>query len=289
MSTIRNSSVALCVFGLLVALTNLHRSCAILHKVGNAYGWTHEIADYGEWASTKHFEVGDSLLFSYDPKIHSVVQVSREDYETCHNEMPLYTHEDGNLVVNLTHECTYYFISGSRRHCLNGMKLGLRALASTTGPTPTSTASTSAPSPASPSPAPTTTSPSISPIITAPTPSPKTSAPAPSPPTTIPAPPSINAPAPILVPTPTSVTSPTPAVSSPVMPPTPSPATVPGSATPNPASTPSPSSALTPEPAAPPAPTGPASGPATSIAAGTDLVTLAMLRAAIMSVVIVVL
>ncbi|GER39526.1 early nodulin-like protein [Striga asiatica] len=46
-----------------------------VYKVGDSVGWTiMGNVDYNQWASSKTFQVGDTLVFEYDQAFHNVMQ-----------------------------------------------------------------------------------------------------------------------------------------------------------------------------------------------------------------------
>ncbi|MCO5550886.1 hypothetical protein L7F22_004380 [Adiantum nelumboides] len=129
---------------------------ATQYTVGGTSGWTLGV-DYNTWASQYSFKTGDSLVFSYGG-LHSVVQVSESDYNTCSTSNALSTGTGGNTVVKLENQQTYYFICGVSTHCGSGMQLtvavgGDSPSTETTTPTsktpPSTTPSSSAMEPSS--------------------------------------------------------------------------------------------------------------------------------------------
>ncbi|VYS53317.1 unnamed protein product [Arabidopsis thaliana] len=130
------------------------------------------------WAESVRFQVGDALLFKYDSKIDSVLQVTKENYEKCNTQKPLEEHKDGYTTVKLDVSGPYYFISGAPSgNCAKGEKVtvvvqspnhpkpGPAAVTPTLPPKPSTT-------PAAPAPAPPTPSPKSSTSTMAPAPAP---------------------------------------------------------------------------------------------------------------------
>ncbi|KAK9910839.1 hypothetical protein M0R45_034779 [Rubus argutus] len=110
----------------------------VVHKVGDAKGWS-IFADYNEWTSKKHFYVGDSLIFIYNKMIHNLMQVTREDYQSCNSTSPIEVHATGSDAISLTKPGDYYFIGGRNfepewyamtlkepGHCHAGQKLHVK-------------------------------------------------------------------------------------------------------------------------------------------------------------------
>ncbi|KAJ8561158.1 hypothetical protein K7X08_027348 [Anisodus acutangulus] len=75
------------------------------------------------WAEKSRFLIGDSLVWKYDGKTDSVLEVSKRDYATCNTSSPITVHNDGNTKIVLDHSGAYYFISGAKGHCEQGQKL----------------------------------------------------------------------------------------------------------------------------------------------------------------------
>ncbi|KAK2631963.1 hypothetical protein EUGRSUZ_L02198 [Eucalyptus grandis] len=76
-----------------------------------------------QWAQSNRFKVGDVLIFKYDKNADSVLEATKEDYESCNTMKPLKEYKDGETKLNLERSGPYYFISGTWGHCQNGQKL----------------------------------------------------------------------------------------------------------------------------------------------------------------------
>ncbi|XP_028760855.1 early nodulin-like protein 3 [Neltuma alba] len=81
-----------------------------------------------EWASTHRFKIGDSLLWKYDEGSESVLQVNKEHYHNCNKSNPTQDHKNGRAKIELNRPGSFYFISGTRDHCEQGLKLHVRVL-----------------------------------------------------------------------------------------------------------------------------------------------------------------
>ncbi|KAK9690212.1 hypothetical protein RND81_09G112300 [Saponaria officinalis] len=96
-------------------------------KVGGVHGWSVPPANdtqfYDNWAATKRFHVGDSLLFEY--KNDTVLVVDKYGYYHCDLSKATSTFNDGNTTIKLEHPGLAYFISGSFDHCAVGQRLQL--------------------------------------------------------------------------------------------------------------------------------------------------------------------
>ncbi|XP_022728841.1 early nodulin-like protein 1 [Durio zibethinus] len=76
-----------------------------------------------QWARKYRFRVGDFLILKYDSKVDSVLQVTKENYESCNTSKPINEYKDGNTKVELDESGPFYFISGADGHCQKGQKL----------------------------------------------------------------------------------------------------------------------------------------------------------------------
>ncbi|CAN4079111.1 unnamed protein product [Withania somnifera] len=116
---------------------------AAQHVVGGSQGWD-ESADFNSWASGQTFKVGDTLVFRYNPGLHSVVEVEGEtSYKSCDISSAVNSMSAGNDVVKLNKPGTRYFACGTAGHCDQGMKLKIITV---TGSAPSNEAASSTPS-----------------------------------------------------------------------------------------------------------------------------------------------
>ncbi|XP_043694097.1 early nodulin-like protein 1, partial [Telopea speciosissima] len=75
------------------------------------------------WAEATRFKIGDSLIWNYDPKQDSVVEVDQENYDRCNTSNSIAEYKDGNTKVKLNRSGPFYFISGAQGNCQKGEKL----------------------------------------------------------------------------------------------------------------------------------------------------------------------
>lgn len=61
-------------------------------------------------------------------KVDSVLQVTKEDYDSCKTSNPLKQYNDGNTKVELDKSGPYFFISGAPGNCAKGEKITLVVL-----------------------------------------------------------------------------------------------------------------------------------------------------------------
>nr|GFC11111.1 mavicyanin-like [Tanacetum cinerariifolium] len=100
-----------------------------VYLVGEGRGWTSiGHIDYKTWAATKHFQVGDSIVFRYAKKFHNVVRISYENYKSCNATNPYTTYTSGNDIFTIRSPGNYFFICSSPDHCESGQKVDIRVL-----------------------------------------------------------------------------------------------------------------------------------------------------------------
>ncbi|CAN6458681.1 unnamed protein product [Victoria cruziana] len=102
-----------------------------------------------QWAEHTRFQLGDVLVWKFNPLKDSVLQVTFDDYQKCSSSNPNAKHTDGNTTVTLDRSGPFYFISGVQENCQKGEKLIVVVLSPRVSPPSMAPAS----SPASESPA----------------------------------------------------------------------------------------------------------------------------------------
>ncbi|CAN7000080.1 hypothetical protein IGI04_019906 [Brassica rapa subsp. trilocularis] len=162
-------------FGLVCLFMIVSEAYAREFAVGGAKGWSVPSGSqvYSQWAEHSRFQIGDSLLFVYQPNQDSVLQVTRDAYDSCNTDAPTAKFADGKTSFALTHSGPYYFISGNKNNCQKNEKLVVIVMADRNGNT-----TTSSPPLPSPAPAPSVESPPSPPPMTGPF---ETPAPTPTP------------------------------------------------------------------------------------------------------------
>ncbi|XP_021280750.1 mavicyanin-like [Herrania umbratica] len=126
-------------------------SLGAVYKVGDSTGWTTlGNFDYGKWASTKSFHVGDSLLFTYHKEIHNVKQVTHNDFQSCNGTSAIATYTSGSDSITLKRAGHYYFLCGVPGHCQAGQKVAVLVTALSVGPSASPSPSLFGPTPANP-------------------------------------------------------------------------------------------------------------------------------------------
>ncbi|PIA36770.1 hypothetical protein AQUCO_03200030v1 [Aquilegia coerulea] len=76
-----------------------------------------------QWAQRSRFQIGDFIVWKYNAKDDSVLQVSRKDYSNCNISSPIAQFNDGDTKLKLDKAGPYYFISGAKGHCEQGQKM----------------------------------------------------------------------------------------------------------------------------------------------------------------------
>ncbi|CAH8309069.1 unnamed protein product [Eruca vesicaria subsp. sativa] len=144
-------------FGLMCMFMIVNKANAREFAVGGAKGWTVPSGSqvYSQWAEQSRFQIGDSLLFVYQPNQDSVLQVTRDAYDSCNTDAPTAKFSDGKTSFALTHSGPYYFISGNKDNCNKNEKLVVIVMADRNGNNNSTTSS-----PPSPAPAPSSLAPS---------------------------------------------------------------------------------------------------------------------------------
>ncbi|KAJ4980477.1 hypothetical protein NE237_031314 [Protea cynaroides] len=147
----RNAFPALSLFGILLLMQMVG---ATEFPVGGNNGWSvpadPNVNTYNQWAESKRFQIGDSLLFVYPADKDSVLQVKKEDYDSCNSTSPIASFKDGNTAFKFDKNGPYYFISGVPENCKKNEKIVVVVMADRRN-TSSNTNQTSMASPPSPS------------------------------------------------------------------------------------------------------------------------------------------
>lgn len=67
-------------------------------------------------------------MFLYPPSQDSVIQVTKESYNSCNLKDPILSMNDGNSVFNITDYGEWFFTSGVAGHCEKKQKLHISVL-----------------------------------------------------------------------------------------------------------------------------------------------------------------
>ncbi|KAF4401209.1 hypothetical protein G4B88_014050 [Cannabis sativa] len=109
---------------------------------------------YSNWSSSHFFKLGDSLAFDFETGRYNVIQVTRQEYESCTSWSPIKIYYEGPAIVPLTQQGVLYFICNLSNYCNLGQKIAITVhdCPKTNPPSPAPTIPASPP----PSPAPST-------------------------------------------------------------------------------------------------------------------------------------
>ncbi|KAK1564913.1 hypothetical protein Q3G72_014466 [Acer saccharum] len=114
-------------FQFLVVLLQTTNVLCHQHKVGDLDAWGLPTSAnplvYAKWSKYNTFKIGDSLLFLYPPSQDSVIQVTKQSFESCNSTDPILYMNNGNSLFNITTDGNFYFTSGEAGHCQKKQKL----------------------------------------------------------------------------------------------------------------------------------------------------------------------
>ncbi|KAK0586760.1 hypothetical protein LWI29_011802 [Acer saccharum] len=114
-------------FQFLVVLLQTTKVLCHQHKVGDLDAWGLPTSAnplvYAKWSKYNTFKIGDSLLFLYPPSQDSVIQVTKQSFESCNSTDPILYMNNGNSLFNITTDGNFYFTSGEAGHCQKKQKL----------------------------------------------------------------------------------------------------------------------------------------------------------------------
>ncbi|GKE48180.1 uclacyanin 1-like protein [Tanacetum coccineum] len=102
--------------------------------VGSPNGGWDLSTDLSSWASSQTFSVGDNLDFQFT-STHDVLEVTRENYDSCGLGSPISTTVTSPARFPLTAAGSRYFICGRGAHCSQGMKVQIDVGSGTSTPT----------------------------------------------------------------------------------------------------------------------------------------------------------
>ncbi|KAI3788751.1 hypothetical protein L2E82_01525 [Cichorium intybus] len=149
------TAVVALLMSMVVCGSLLETTSGALYTVGDSAGWTTiGNVNYKQWAATKTFQFGDTIVFTYNKQFHNVMQVKHADYRTCNVSDPIATHSTGNDSIVIKTYGHHYYLCAVPGHCQAGQKLDINVqrLSSTLAPTPSASVSStlaSSPSPSS--------------------------------------------------------------------------------------------------------------------------------------------
>ncbi|KAI3502266.1 hypothetical protein L1887_30299 [Cichorium endivia] len=136
----------------IVATTMLvELALAVDYTVGSPNGGWDTSTDLKTWASSQTFTVGDNLVFTYT-STHDVLEVSKDDYDSCSTSSPISTNSPSPTNIALTASGSRYFICGTAGHCDQGMKVEIKTVSAASAPPTTTTPTSPTPPKSTPSP-----------------------------------------------------------------------------------------------------------------------------------------
>ncbi|CAI9776322.1 unnamed protein product [Fraxinus pennsylvanica] len=114
---------------LLILTSSVKVSIGEVYKVGDSAGWTTiGNVDYKQWSAPKKFQIGDVIVFEYNPQFHNVMQVTHAEYRSCNASSPISTHTTGNDSITIDTRGHHYFICAVPGHCQAGQKVDINVL-----------------------------------------------------------------------------------------------------------------------------------------------------------------
>ncbi|CAN1844461.1 G-type lectin S-receptor-like serine/threonine-protein kinase At2g19130 [Linum perenne] len=110
---------------------------------------------YSSWSFSHNFYVGDSIVFEFGIELFNVIQVMRNDYESCIADAPLKVYRSSPAVIELTYKGAFYYICNVSNYCDLGQKVSIvvfqRPPSSAPMPSPSSPLPSGSPPPPPPS------------------------------------------------------------------------------------------------------------------------------------------
>ncbi|XP_062208588.1 early nodulin-like protein 1 [Phragmites australis] len=135
-SKVRSSAAAmlvLVVVGLAPAV--FPSSEAYVFYAGGHDGWVVDPTEsYNHWAERNRFQVNDTIVFTYDVGVNSVLLVTEQGFDACNTHNPVRRLEyggggDRGSVFTLDRSGSFFFISGDEDRCQKGQKLYIIVMA----------------------------------------------------------------------------------------------------------------------------------------------------------------
>ncbi|KAL7167664.1 hypothetical protein ACSBR2_038178 [Camellia fascicularis] len=98
---------------------------AVIHIVGGSLGWSipPNATYFQDWAKSRVFGVNDRLFFPFRSDLHTVQEVSKDDFDKCTQNSVISTHSTGPLTLTFTKPGDYYYYSAVGIQCEAGQKL----------------------------------------------------------------------------------------------------------------------------------------------------------------------
>ncbi|XP_050387223.1 cucumber peeling cupredoxin-like [Argentina anserina] len=80
---------------------------------------------YTNWSDSHFFKIGDTLVFNFEGGLSNVVQVTKQDYETCTAYRPFRIFNNGLANITLLDKGVLYFITNVSNYCSLGQKISI--------------------------------------------------------------------------------------------------------------------------------------------------------------------
>ncbi|CAL4961419.1 unnamed protein product [Urochloa decumbens] len=130
------SSAAAAWLALAVALAAVVSSSeAYVFYAGGRDGWVlGPTESYNHWASRNRFQVNDTIVFTHEEGVSSVLLVTEKDYDACSTGSPVRRLEavggsGGRSVFRFDRSGPFFFISSGEDRCQKGQKLYIIVMA----------------------------------------------------------------------------------------------------------------------------------------------------------------
>ncbi|KAK1414800.1 hypothetical protein QVD17_30559 [Tagetes erecta] len=153
-----NLAVVATLMAIVVCGSLMETVIGAMYAVGESSGWTTiGNVDYKQWAATKTFKLGDTIVFTYNKQFHNVMQVKHADYRSCNVSAPISTHSTGNDSIIIKTYGHHFYLCAVPGHCQAGQKVDINVerVSSELAPSPSTSDPQTSPSLPSPSSTPT--------------------------------------------------------------------------------------------------------------------------------------
>ncbi|XP_050375148.1 umecyanin-like [Argentina anserina] len=107
------------------------------YTVGDAMGWMVPPTPdyYDKWVSKYNFVENDTLVFNFEQGKHDITVLSKEDFDSCNMNNPLFQFpEPGDVGVMASG--TFYFTCSFGEHCASGQKFAIFFASAPVPPSP---------------------------------------------------------------------------------------------------------------------------------------------------------
>ncbi|XP_004972174.1 early nodulin-like protein 1 [Setaria italica] len=110
---------------------------AYVFYAGGRDGWVLDPTEsYNHWAGRNRFQVNDTIVFTHEEGVSSVLLVTEEDFDTCNTRSPVQRLEavggsgsGSSSVFRFDRSGPFFFISSDEDRCQKGQKLYIIVMA----------------------------------------------------------------------------------------------------------------------------------------------------------------